>query len=85
MDLPHLLAQGRDVAVGRGEFGAEVVARLGQRDFFLLSRENEWAGLDADIARIARDVIRLDTAPAIRQAMPNLPANALFCPDANPI
>ena len=58
-------------------------ARLGQRDFFLLSRENEWAGLDGDIARIARDVIRLDTAPAIRRAMPALPANAIFCPDEN--
>jgi DNA-binding transcriptional LysR family regulator len=54
---------------------------LGQRDFFLLSRENEWAGLDADIARITREVIRHDTAPAIRQAIPTLPVNALFCPD----
>jgi DNA-binding transcriptional LysR family regulator len=54
---------------------------LGQRDFFLLSRENEWAGLDADIARITREVIRQDTAPAIRQAIPALPANAIFCPD----
>jgi DNA-binding transcriptional LysR family regulator len=59
-------------------------ARLGQRDFFLLSRENEWAGLDSDIARITRDVIRLDTAPAIRQAMPGLPDSALFCPEENP-
>lgn len=59
-------------------------ARLGQRDFFLLSRENEWAGLDADIARITREVIRLDTAPAIRKAIPSLPANSLFCPDENP-
>ena len=59
-------------------------ARLGRRDFFLLSRENEWAGLDADIARITRDVIRLDTAPAIHKAMPALPANAISCPDENP-
>jgi DNA-binding transcriptional LysR family regulator len=59
-------------------------ARLGQRDFFLLSRENAWAGLDADIARITRDVIRQDTAPAIRRAMPALPPNTLFCPDENP-
>ena len=57
---------------------------LGQRDFFLLSRENEWAGLDADIARITREVIRLDTAPAIRQAMPALSPNAIFCPEENP-
>ena len=59
-------------------------ARLGQRDFFLLSRENEWAGLGGDIARITREVIRLDTAPAIRKAMPALPASSLFCPDENP-
>ena len=55
--------------------------RLGQRHFFLLSRENEWAGLDADIARIARDVIRHDTAPAIRRSMPGLPEDAISCPD----
>ena len=54
-------------------------ARLGKRDFYLLSRENEWAGLDGDIAHITRDVIRLDTVPAIRKAMPGLPSNAIFC------
>lgn len=56
-------------------------ARLGQRDFFLLSREGEWAGLDEEIARVTRDVIRRDTAPAIRRVMPALPASALTCPD----
>lgn len=55
--------------------------RLGQRHFFLLAREDEWAGLDAHIARIARDVIRQDTAVAIHRAMPGLPADALYCPD----
>lgn len=55
--------------------------RLGQRHFFLLSREGEWAGLDHDVARVTRDVIRLDTAPAIRQCIPALPASALSCPD----
>ena len=55
--------------------------RLGQRHFFLLSRENEWAGLDADVARIAREVIRHDTAPAIRRSMPGLPEDAISCPD----
>jgi DNA-binding transcriptional LysR family regulator len=59
-------------------------ARLGQRDFFLLSRQGEWAGLDCDIARITREVIRQDTAPAIRQAMPALPHTSIFCPDENP-
>ena len=55
--------------------------RLGQRHFFLLSREDEWAGLDEHIARITRDVIRHDTAPAIRLCMPALPPDALSCPD----
>jgi DNA-binding transcriptional LysR family regulator len=55
--------------------------RLGQRHFFLLSREDEWAGLDERIARITRDVIRQDTGPAIRQCMPGLPPDALFCPN----
>ena len=55
--------------------------RLAQRHFFLLSRENEWAGLDADIARIARAVIRHDTAPTIRRSLPGLPEDAISCPD----
>ena len=54
--------------------------RLGELDF-LLSREDEWAGLDEHIARITRDVIRHDTAPAIRLCMPALPPDALSCPD----
>lgn len=56
-------------------------SRLGQRDFFLLSRAGEWDGLDAAIARITRDVIRRDTAVAIRRVMPALPDDALHCPD----
>ena len=55
-------------------------ARLGQRHFFLLSREDEWAGLDEHIARITRDVIRQDTGPSIRLCMPDLPPDALSCP-----
>jgi len=55
--------------------------RLGQRHFFLLSREDEWAGLDEHIARITRDVRRHDTAMAIHQCLPGLPPDALFCPD----
>lgn len=54
--------------------------RLGQRHFFLLSREDEWAGLDEHIARVTRDVIRQDTTPAIRHGMPGLPAHTLSCP-----
>jgi len=59
-------------------------ARLGQRHFFLLSREHEWAGLDADLARIAREVIRHDVAPAIRRRLPELPEDAISCPDEEP-
>ena len=55
--------------------------RLGQRHFFLLSREGEWAGLDDELVRITRDVIRHLTAPAIRHRLPDLPAQALSCPD----
>lgn len=56
-------------------------ARLGQRHFFLLSREGEWAGLDEEVARVTREVIRRDTAPAIFKCLPALPAGALSCPD----
>ncbi|MFZ5528695.1 MAG: LysR family transcriptional regulator [Pseudomonadota bacterium] len=56
-------------------------ARLGQRHFFLLSREGEWADLDDEVVRVTREVIRLHTAPAIRQHLPALPASALSCPD----
>ena len=55
--------------------------RLGQRHFFLLAREEEWAGLDEDIARITRDVIRENTMSAIRDCIPNLLPEALSCPE----
>jgi len=51
--------------------------RLGERDFFLLRREGEWVGLDAQLKRLTRDVIRRDTWPAIRAALPALPAHTL--------
>lgn len=56
-------------------------ARLGQRQFFLLSREGEWAGLDDDVVRVTREVIRRDTAPAIRHCLSALPVSVLSCPD----
>lgn len=56
-------------------------SRLGQRHFFLLSREGEWAGLDEEVVRVTRDVIRFDTAPAIRKAIPALAPAALSCPE----
>ncbi len=55
--------------------------RLGLRDFFLLARQGEWAGLDDEIVRLTRQVIQQDTAPAIARAMPALPRPALICPD----
>jgi DNA-binding transcriptional LysR family regulator len=57
------------------------LARLGQRDFFLLAREGEYGSLDQEIARVTLNVIRRDTLPAIRRAMPALPANTISCPD----
>jgi len=56
-------------------------ARLGQRHFFLLSREGEWAGLDEEVVRVTREVIRHDTVPSIHRCLPALPASALSCPD----
>ena len=56
-------------------------ARLGQRHFFLLSREGEWSGLDDEVARVTREVIRRDTAPSIRHRLPALPEAVLSCPD----
>ncbi|WP_051378307.1 LysR family transcriptional regulator [Derxia gummosa] len=56
--------------------------RLGQRDFFLLARDAEWAGLDEEVMRVARSVLSRETAPAIRRAMPALPADAITWPEA---
>ncbi|WP_085315493.1 LysR family transcriptional regulator [Derxia lacustris] len=56
--------------------------RLGQRDFFLLARDAEWAGLDDEVMRVARSVLRNETAPAIHRAMPALPPDAITWPDA---
>jgi DNA-binding transcriptional LysR family regulator len=57
------------------------LARLGQRHFFLLSRDGEWAGLDDEVVRITREIIRRDTAPAIRHCLSALPDSTLSCPD----
>lgn len=54
--------------------------RLGRRDFFLLSREGEWAGLDGEIVRVTRQVLLRDTLPAMRRLMPALPARAITLP-----
>ncbi|MFP5460433.1 MAG: LysR family transcriptional regulator [Gammaproteobacteria bacterium] len=56
-------------------------SRLGRRDFFLLSREGEWAGLDGEIVRVARQVLRRTVLPAMRGSMPALRADAIHFPD----
>ncbi len=56
-------------------------ARLGQRHFFLLSREGEWSGFDDELGRVTREVIRHDTIPAIRKRLPALPDSVFSCPD----
>lgn len=56
-------------------------SRLGQRHFFLLSREGEWADLDDEVARVTREVLRRDTAPALHKVLPGLPADVLSCPE----
>lgn len=50
---------------------------LGQRDFFLLSRESEWPGLAAEVERLTRQVLLHDTLPALRALLPVLPPQAL--------
>lgn len=54
-------------------------ARLGQRDFFLLTREGEWTGLEEEIVQVTRAVLQQDTLPAIRRLMPTLPEGSLGC------
>jgi DNA-binding transcriptional LysR family regulator len=53
-------------------------SRLGQRDFFLLSHEGEWAGLDETIVRVTRQVLAQHTVPALRKLMPALPPDAIL-------
>ncbi|MBB1160367.1 LysR family transcriptional regulator [Aquariibacter albus] len=57
-------------------------SRLGQREFFLLSHAGEWAGLDEEILRITRQVLRHEALPALRALMPALPADTLQIPEA---
>jgi DNA-binding transcriptional LysR family regulator len=52
-------------------------ARLGQRQFYLLSRDGEWSGQDLLLARLTREILATDTAPAIHRALPTLGADAI--------
>lgn len=56
-------------------------SRLGRRAFSLLGREGEWAGLDDEIVRVARQVLRRSVLPAMRRTMPALRADAITFPD----
>lgn len=53
------------------------VSQLGRRGFFLLSREGEWTGLAEEVAAITRQVLEQQIFPAIRQALPTLPDDAI--------
>ncbi len=55
-------------------------SRMGQRDFFLLSHEGEWDGLDQEIIRVTRQVLSRETLPAMRRLMPGLPGRAIILP-----
>lgn len=50
---------------------------LSRRNFYLLCREEEWALMADDIARITRTALVHDTLPAIRARMPSLPTDAI--------
>lgn len=53
---------------------------LGRREFFLLSRLGEWAGLEKDVLRVTREVMQLQTEPAIRKVLTRLPADCIRYP-----
>ena len=53
---------------------------LGHRDLHLISRPDECAGLDDEVARLTLGAVRRETLPALRKAMPALPADIIDCP-----
>ncbi len=60
------------------------VTRLGQRDFFLLCRDAEWSELADEIAALTRSVLTRDMLPALRAAMPQLPADSISFLERSP-
>ncbi|GAB2916527.1 LysR family transcriptional regulator [Paraburkholderia jirisanensis] len=50
---------------------------LGCRNFFLLFRTGEWTTLTEEVAMVTRQVLERQIFPAIRQALPAVPANAI--------
>jgi DNA-binding transcriptional LysR family regulator len=51
--------------------------RLGRRDFFLLYREGAWDDFAAEIVMLTRSVLDHTIYPALAQALPQLPDDAL--------
>ena len=58
--------------------------RLGQRDFFLLCRDAEWAELAEEIATLTRSVLTREMLPTLRAAMPQLPSDSISFIDLSP-
>ncbi|MBK4738614.1 LysR family transcriptional regulator [Noviherbaspirillum pedocola] len=54
-------------------------SNIGRREFYLLSRENEWASLSSEIAQLTRQVLDQQTIPEIRKALPDLLPTAIQC------
>jgi DNA-binding transcriptional LysR family regulator len=50
---------------------------LARRDFFLLHRESEWDGFAAELISLTRGVLDQRIQPALQQALPNLPGDAI--------
>ncbi|WP_207002309.1 LysR family transcriptional regulator [Trinickia mobilis] len=50
-------------------------SRLGQRYFFLLTRNSEWAELADTLANVSVDTVHNLIEPALREALPSLPKN----------
>lgn len=50
---------------------------LGRREFFLLCRDGEWQGLDAEIVRLTQQVIAQHTRADVARLMPILPPDAV--------
>jgi DNA-binding transcriptional LysR family regulator len=55
-------------------------SRLGRRDFFLLYREGAWDDFAAEIVTLTRSVLDHSISPALAQALPLLPDDALLIP-----
>ncbi len=69
---PLCLWQSRALLAQVQVLSLPVVDGLSRREFFLVSREGEWAGLDAEVARIVRQVLARELLPMLRRHLPLL-------------